>query len=260
VRALPQILGLAALLALSAAAQAWSYFGHQQIAELAERELAPSTRAAALALLEGEADSLAAVAAWADEVRDDPAYEWSHALHFVNFPRGRCQYRADRDCVGGHCVVAAIERFRAELGDASLPRQRRAEALRFLVHFVGDVHQPLHAGFGHDKGGNTYQVNIDGEGSNLHRLWDFWIPQRGGEDRAAQLAALSASPLPPPGALQPAAWAEASCRLVDSQGFYPQRRRLSAADLDRFLPLAQAQMRLAAARLAALLEAELGTH
>jgi hypothetical protein len=256
-RVLQQLLGAAALLALSAAAQAWSYFGHQQIAELAERQLAAPTRAAALTLLAGEAESLAAVASWADEVRDEPAYEWSHPLHFVNFPRGRCEYRADRDCAGGLCVVAAIERFRAELGDASLPRQRRAEALRFLIHFVGDVHQPLHAGFGHDKGGNTYQVNVDGEGSNLHRLWDYWIPQRGGADHAAQLAALSAQPLPAPGALQPAAWAEASCRLVDAEGFYPKRRRLQAADLDRYLPKAQAQMRLAAARLAALLEAEL---
>lgn len=249
---------MSALLAASAGAHAWSMFAHEHIAELAERQLSPGTRSAALALLEGEAESLAAVAGWADRVRDVAGYEWATPLHFINFPRGRCEYDAARDCPGGACVVAAVERFAAETGDASLQRAQRAEALKFLVHYVGDLHQPLHCGFGHDKGGNTFQVNIDGEGSNLHRVWDGVLPARLGGDGAAQLAALSAEPLPDPGSLLPARWAEESCRIVQADGFYPQRRRLGDAYFERHLPTAKAQMRLAAARLAAVLEARLG--
>ena len=246
------------VLAFSAGAQAWSVFGHEHIAELAERQLEPRTRAAALALLEGEADSLAAVAGWADQMRDESGYEWATPLHFVNFPRGRCEYLASRDCPGGACVVGAVERFAAELGDQALPRAQRVEALKFLVHYVGDLHQPLHCGFGHDKGGNTFQVNIDGQGSNLHRVWDYSLPERLGADGPARLAALSAEPLPAPGPLQPARWAEESCRIVQAEGFYPTRRRLGEAYFQHHLPTARAQMRLAAARLAAVLEARLG--
>lgn len=251
---------LGLLLAVSAPeARAWSMFAHEQIAELAERELDPVTRAAALALLEGEAGSLAEVGAWADRIRDEPGWDWASPLHFVNFPKGQCDYVAERDCPDGSCVVGAIERFRAELADAALPRAQRAVALKFLVHFVADVHQPLHAGFGHDKGGNTFQVNIDGRGSNLHRVWDFELPARNGEDHAAQMRTLAAAPLPPAGELEPPRWAEESCRVVLVEGFYPSRRRLAETYFERHLPQAQARMRLAASRLAALLEDALGS-
>lgn len=250
-----RVLGLALLLALlPGAARAWSIFGHELIAELAERRLSPATRAAAHALLRDEGASLVAVAGWADRVRDDPAYAWSDRLHYVNFPRDRCEYLAGRDCPGGDCVVGAVQRFRAELGDAALPRERRVEALKFLVHFVGDIHQPLHCGFGHDKGGNTFQVNVDGHGSNLHRVWDGLLIASSGRDRTAQLAALDAGTWPAAGTLDPVAWTEESCRIVMQDGFYPRRGRLPASYLERQRPVAEARMRLAAVRLAALLE------
>src|SRR5690606_8224127 len=138
--------------------------------------------------------------------------------------------------------------------DTTLPAARRAEALKFLIHFVGDLHQPLHCGYGDDKGGNTYQVNVAGEGSNLHRVWDYSVLASSGRDRAGHLAALSATAPPDPGPFDPVRWAEESCRVVASDGFYPRRRRLDTAYFERYRPIAETRMRLAAARLAALLE------
>lgn len=250
------LLAIAMLLGFAPSpARGWSGFGHELIAELAERQLSAETRAAALSLLGDEADSLASVAGWADQVRDLPEYRWSVPMHFVNFPRGECRYQPLRDCAGGACVVGAVQRFRAELADTSLPREQRVQALKFLVHFVGDIHQPLHCGYAHDRGGNTYQINVDGEGSNLHRVWDHFLLASHGRDRPAFLAALSAEPLPEAGDFDPVSWAENSCRIVGEEGFYPKRRKLGSAYFERFAPLADARMRLAAARLAATLEA-----
>lgn len=237
---------------------AWSGPGHELVAQLAEAQLQPSTRAAALALLQDEGhDSLADVARWADEVRDERAYRWSAPLHFVNHAPGSCDYRPARHCADGACVIGAVERFRSELADHRLPLARRREALKFLVHFVGDLHQPLHAGFASDKGGNTYQVNVDGEGSNLHRVWDYFLLASSRRSPAEQLAALAAAPLPAAGDLDPVAWAAESCRIVREDGFYPRRRRLEPAYLERWRPIAEERVRLAAARLAATLEAAL---
>jgi nuclease S1 len=252
---------LAATLLLAALpVAAWSGPGHELVAQLAEAQLRPQTRAAALALLQEEGhDSLAEVARWADVVRDEPAYRWSAPLHFVNLSRGDCRYEPARHCRRGECVVAAVERFRATLADGTRPVAERREALKFLVHFVGDIHQPLHAGHAHDKGGNTFQVNLDGEGSNLHRIWDYHLLASSGRSPAEHLVALSAEPLPAAGAGDPAAWAMESCRIVLQDGFYPARRRLPHSYLEQWRPVAEARVRLAAARLAATLEAAIGT-
>lgn len=257
-RRVPLTVLLLALLLAPGLARGWSGFVHELVAELAERQLSASARAGALDLLAGEADHLAEVAAWADQVRDQPGYRWSAPLHYVNFPRGQCDYQPARDCAGGSCVVAALERFRGELADEGLPRVRRAEALKFLIHLVADIHQPLHCGSQHDRGGNTHQLNVEGEGSNLHRVWDYSMLARGGRDRDQHLAALSAQPLPAAGPFDPVGWALDSCALVQVEGFYPARRRLPAAYFERYVPVAEARVRLAAARLAALLERQFG--
>lgn len=238
---------------------AWSGPGHELVAQLAEAQLPPQTRAAALALLQEEGhDSLADVARWADEVRDQPAYGWSRPLHFVNLSRRDCAYDPATHCPDGECVIGAVERFRAELADPGLPVATRREALKFLVHFVGDIHQPLHAGHAHDKGGNTFQVNVDGEGSNLHRVWDYAVLASSGLSPAEHFVALSATPLPSAGEAGPMDWAKESCAIVMQPGFYPARRRLAQSYLAQWRPVAEQRVRVAAARLAAMLEATLG--
>jgi hypothetical protein len=249
---------LCLLLLPAAPLAAWGDLGHRVVAELAERQLRPATRERALALLaDDEAADLAAVAGWADRIRDLPQYDWARPLHYVNLPRS-CRYDAERDCRHQACIVAAIERFGTELGDRGRAPASRAEALKFLVHFVADIHQPFHAGFAADLGGNRHQLSIDGRGSNLHAVWDRELPARHGDDAGAYADTLDRAGRPDPGSDQPAEWAEQSCALIDAHGLYPTGRKIGEEYLSRQLPLADARMRLAAARLARMIEQALG--
>lgn len=253
--------GLIALLLVTLAGPvlAWGPLGHRLVGELAERELSAGARATLAELLADEpAPQLGDVANWADELRDDPNYAWAARLHFVNMRRGECRFVAERDCANGVCVVGAIQRFSRVLADPRQPRAQRVEALKFLVHFVGDIHQPLHAGHFDDLGGNKYQIQIDGRGINLHKLWDAEL--LGSARLAAPTYAqnLGHAGLPRPGVLKPARWAEQSCALIASAQIYPDGHKVGRDYLSAQRPLAEARIRLAAARLAALLEASLG--
>ncbi|WP_372018822.1 S1/P1 nuclease [Pseudoxanthomonas sp. 10H] len=255
---------LAALLACSVAlpAQAWGPLGHRLVARLAEDALTPQARAGIDRLLQAEPDpGLAGIASWADDLRaTDPGLgKRSARWHYVNIGDPGCAFDADRDCPGGDCVVAAIETQARILADRSLSDAERRQALKFVVHFVGDVHQPLHAGHAHDRGGNDYQVNWRGKGGNLHSLWDSGMLNAQGLDEDAWLARLRALPAPaavsPLPARAPQRWAEQSCRVVVAPGFYPGGHVIDQGYVDAHLPVAEAQLRLAGARLAATLNA-----
>lgn len=264
----PTLIVTALALALATPpALAWSRQGHQLVGELAERELSPAARAQVQDLLAGEPDpSLAGVSTWADEIRaaKSPLGETSKRWHYVNIPGEDCDYVAARDCPDGECVIGAINAQARVLGDVSQPRQARVEALKFLVHFVGDAHQPMHAGYPHDRGGNNHQLNYtgkgspEGEGTNLHGVWDYWIVQGAGMDNPAYADHLQTLPLPADaaaGADNPAqAWTLESCRLIHAEGLYPPGRKITDAYLDQHRPVAEARLRLAGARLAELLE------
>jgi hypothetical protein len=253
---------LCLVLALPALAHAWGPAGHRIVASLAERELDPVARTQVRALLAVTRDhELADIANWADNLRDDPRrrtlWRSTARMHFVNFANADCRYVAPRDCPGGQCVVAAIEREARVLGDRSLPDDERAEALRFLVHFVADVHQPLHAGYRHDGGGNRYQVRVDGRGTNLHALWDTPVLQARGEGWRRHYERLARMPLPRTRG-DAAQWAQESCRATRDAGVYPHAHRLDAGYRARLRPLAETRVREAASRLAALLNTALG--
>jgi hypothetical protein len=244
-------------------AAAWGPEGHRIVAALAQRQLTPQAAAAVQRLLAPiHVHDLADIANWADDLRHDPAQQalWksTRALHYVNFPRGDCHYVAPRDCPDGRCVVAAIDRYAAILGDRSRSAAERLQALEFVVHFVGDVHQPLHAGYRDDLGGNRFQVRMDGQGSNLHRVWDSglldtrhlpWMAY------AQRLADDGPVVLPPTVAAvdAPAQWAEESCRIVRDDGVYPPGRDITPAYVQAERPIAERRLKEAGARLATLL-------
>lgn len=248
---------------------AWGALGHRIVGTLAENELTPAARSEVARLLAGETEpTLAGVSTWADELRaKDPGLgRRSASWHYVNLGEDGCSYEATSDCPGGDCVVEAIRAQTEILRDRSQPLDARRHALKFVVHFVGDVHQPLHAGYAHDKGGNSFQVRVPSEsgerGSNLHSWWDSGMLRHAGLDEPAFVARLQAMPLAvelarvalPPDA---APWARHACAVATSPGFYPPQARLPEDYARRWMPTAEAQLRRAGARLAHVLNAAL---
>jgi hypothetical protein len=245
-------LAVACVAALSSTtAAAWGDDGHSLIGEYAQAHLSPAARAEVDKLLALEPGAtLASIASWADEHRSPSTAPW----HFVNFPRDSgCHYDEDRMCIDGKCVVDAIDRQLAVLKSTASPEQRLL-ALKYVVHFVGDVHQPLHAGYADDKGGNTYQVQAFGRGTNLHSLWDSGLIKNwpGGLD--ALRVAINAAPAQNSARPDPKAWAEQSCKLVDVSGFYPDGRKVAESYVTQWSATVPAQLAAAGQRLAMSLE------
>jgi hypothetical protein len=176
-------------------ASAWGCEGHQAVAIIAERLLGPRALPAVQALLGASpvdpvlrrgcqpvpVDPLADAATWADDERAaDPA---TAAWHFVNLPRSLSSATANPApyCAGGQCVIDAITTQFHTL-TTSGDRAKKANALRFIIHFVGDIHQPLHVITNGDRGGNCFPVayfgrppEVDarsGFSPNLHGVWD----------------------------------------------------------------------------------------
>jgi hypothetical protein len=276
---------LGALLALSLCAVApavlaWAGLGHRLVGELAWRHLDPQARAEVEALLAGEPDpTLAGVAKWADDQRNaDPArFKLTSKWHYINAKGGGCGFDTARDCPNGDCVVQAIERQTAILADRSQPLQARREALKYVVHFVGDVHQPMHAGDRPDAGGNGYQISLRTQlepeayardkyvngvmGTNLHSIWDYYVLGEEGLSLAQYADRLDALPWPPTRDETPApplAWAKESCRLIQARNLYPEGHKMDQAYPDAMRPLAEQRVRQAAWRLAGLLNRALG--
>jgi hypothetical protein len=138
------------------------------VVELAWDHLNPRARGAVTALLAGE--SLGDASVWADRIRNErrETAPW----HYVNIPAGARAWDSAAWCRDGRCVVSAVTRFRTVLSDPGASQAARAEALRYLLHFVGDLHQPLHVGDRGDRGGNDVKVRWRGKETNLHAVWD----------------------------------------------------------------------------------------
>jgi hypothetical protein len=251
---------LLAVLTAPFPARAWGEPGHRIIGELAQDQLRPAARAEVARLLAAEAEpTLAGVANRADELRakefgGGKARRW----HFVNFQGGDCSYVPARDCPDGNCVIAAINRNFLALADRRRSDDERRDALKFLVHLVGDVHQPLHATPRDDRGGTEFQVGYHGKGRNLHGVWDALI-LRGRDLPPAEYAALLGREPPLPAdptrrSDRPAVdWAIESCRVVLHGNIYPQKHVIDDAYLDAHRPLAEQRLRLAGKRLADML-------
>jgi hypothetical protein len=196
-----------ALLAVWAApsSSAWGPDGHWIVGKIAESHLSPNS-ARRLTLLFGESISLAEVANWADEIR--PERPETAPWHYINIPPAATELDLKRDCATDDCVSAQIRRLMGILRLGMREAEERQEALKFLAHLVGDLHQPLHAGYGQDRGGNDIVVVAEGKNSNLHAFWDSVTVSRLGEDKETIATRLSGSV----SAAQEKAWAKGSIR------------------------------------------------
>ncbi|NOT08568.1 MAG: S1/P1 nuclease [Gemmatimonadales bacterium] len=171
-------LTLAVLLSatLSAPAHAWSRLGHTLIGRLADQRLSGKARKEVRRLLLG--GDLASVANWADSIRNERRE--TGPWHYINVPVTGSIAEWRQYCPRDGCILGALDSLIGVLRDRARPDGERREALMFIVHFVGDLHQPLHVGERGDRGGNSVVVSWNGSPSNLHSVWDGSIVSSAG--------------------------------------------------------------------------------
>jgi len=175
---------VAALAASAPPSFGWGEEGHRLVVRIAETLMTPNARAQVQAtLMPGE--MLEDLGSWADQVR--PSRPETFNWHFIDIPLDSTGLDMQRDCPKGDCIIAKIADFRTGWLDSAATPAARREALLFLVHFVGDLHQPLHCENNNDKGGNEVPVSFLGASTNLHALWDTGLLRAmPGEDRLFQ--------------------------------------------------------------------------
>jgi hypothetical protein len=156
---------------ITSSALGWGAEGHRIVALIAASELTPVAKRQVETLLGGEAPaSMEDASVWADQIR---RYRRNTApWHYVDIEISSQGYNAERDCPEDNCVVAQIAKDVGDLSNQNASATTRAEALKFLIHFFGDVHQPLHCADNHDRGGNEVQVVAGRRHANLHEIWD----------------------------------------------------------------------------------------
>jgi hypothetical protein len=280
-------------------AHAWGDAGHRISAAIAYARLTPAARSAVDTLLENDADTLTAPdfasrATWADRFRDSDRdsgrarYLGTRLWHFVNIQlddadldapcRGHPPLPSGTPASAGPadaCVIDKVVQFAAELQDRALPPAERLVALKFLIHFVGDLHQPLHAADRHDAGGNLTAVrdaSAPGDITNLHAYWDVRLVEALGRGPPPQTARvlnrrIGAAQARAWSAGQPADWAREAWLKAKTAAYDLRSQRsqtgadgktivvLDAAYRKRSLPVAGEQLAKAGVRLAALLNA-----
>jgi S1/P1 Nuclease len=250
------------IVAASGEARAWGREGHRIVADIAERYLAPDATRQVQALLALEnATSLVDIADWAEEIRRErrETARWHYVNIPVHPPAGTAAaYDAARDCPEGNCLVAATERFIAVLADGSATPAARLEALKFVVHFVGNLHQPLDCADNDDRGGNDVRIYFSNQHMTLHGLWDWGLlaPAVGGRERAYAdrlAAAIDAKDVAPWQQSGAADWANESFRLARALIYgemKPEARTLAIFQGSEYLPVIDAQLEKAGVRLA----------
>ena len=147
---------------------AWGPTGHRIVAHIAEMNLDPEVLKAIQKKF--NIKHLASVAHWADAIKERKGRPIIR--HYTNIAEGHRTYRQERDCPRKRCVTEKVKAYQQVLADSSESLKRRKDALKFLVHLVADVHQPMHIGNAKDRGGNEIPVVFQGWPTNLHKVWD----------------------------------------------------------------------------------------
>jgi hypothetical protein len=257
------------------ALHAWGGQGHRLVGLIAARQLTPVAKQNVAWLLDGQ--TLADVSNWADSLTSDQVQ--TAYWHYLNIPADAQGYDRDRDCprqpgtaAGSRadrwrdCAVDRITYFEQRAADRTLDRADRATALKFVVHFIGDLHQPFHA-LGVGRGGNDILVRVFGSANcsndpakpfpcNLHSVWDSRLIAHRGLDDAAYVAVLEKVIAERQWAGQPsgtpAEWAEQSWALGKKALVAPDTN-IDEAYYRAHLPVIDERLALGAVRLAAVL-------
>lgn len=231
----------------------WGKTGHQLIAILAEDQLTPQAKKTIYELLDG--NSLAEVSTYADEIKSDPRYRKYSTWHYVNFKNGHSYDHRVINPKGD--LIQAIQKCIVELKNKTNSKAKRSFYLKLLIHFMGDVHQPLHVGNSLDKGGNTIRLKWFGRATNLHRIWDTAMLENNHVDTAEFIDALPRLPKGERRKIKKSnlmEWVEESHRL--SQSIYANiegKEDLGNRYYEQYFPLVQLQLLKGGMRLGKLL-------
>jgi hypothetical protein len=274
------VLALAAFAVLLVPVQAgaWSFYAHRKTAEIALANVSPEVRAKIRALLVHAKDlgtpqcpirNLEDAAVWADCIRAE-GWRWGYtgAWHYRTAPICKA-FDPRANCAGGNCVTAQITRTHRILADESLPPAVRLEALAFMVHFAGDVHNPLHSGDNEDQGGNQVKADYGIKpGYSLHAIWDNPLAERAISDPADPVARrYTAEERKTLAGGTPDDWGRESWEIARSLVYptafdtddvcarpLPERTALSQEDIVRAVPIARQRVVQAGLRIADLLD------
>ena len=259
---------------------AWGEYGHKTIAGISETNMSPVARTRMQALFRASTllgtpkcplNNIEDASVWPDCVRRDQLrWNYTNAWHYQNVDICK-PFDLKSACAGGNCVSAQIDRNAALLKDRTLPAHVRLEALTFLVHFVGDLHQPLHAGDRSDRGGNDVKANYGIiPGSNLHSVWDGALAERSISAAPALLRRYNSDEKAILGTGNSAAWSEEAWQLSrdnsypraldgDACGAPPAKPvTIDEADVTASRDALRLQVQRAGLRLARLLDEALG--
>lgn len=277
------LLILAAMIGITATSPAQAYweFGHETVAAIAYRNVTPEVRGAIdrmlarSALMETPtcpARTIEQASVWADCIKTlGPRFSYAYAWHYQNV--NICKpFDLKGACKDGNCVSAQIDRDVKILKDAGIPLRERIQALAFLIHFVGDLHQPLHAGDRGDLGGNTVKAAYGDfwtEKFNLHSIWDGPLAERAITSPPLLVRTYSDAERTPIWGGTTEDWsreswgvahdfAYASATGGDPCGPLPPRARLDQATIEKLIEPARLQVLRGGLRLARLLDETLG--
>lgn len=168
-------------LLLAHTAHAWGALGHETIAWIAQSYISSTTASAIQGILDStQSDYMANVSTWADSYRYTSAGRWSAPLHFIDAndsPPSSCSVDYNRDCGDTGCSISAIVNYTSILLNDDSNNSESYDAMKFVIHFIGDLHQPLHDE-ALDVGGNDINVTYYGEHTNLHHIWDTEIVEQ----------------------------------------------------------------------------------
>lgn len=237
---------------------AWGAMGHEIAAQLATPYLSNKSLIQIKALLGTE--TLATASTYADRMRSDPSRFWQEEAgpyHYVTVPDGRRYEDVGPPAQGD--AATALAQFRRDLINPKTSSARKRLALRFSIHIIADLQQPLHVGNGRDRGGNQVAVQVEGKTSNLHRVWDRQIFESSSRSKSAWLRHFRNSRmLRPPKAsdADPLYWIAESARLRES--LYPVPKVIDSRYMEEQLPRAEKQLVLAGIRTAAWLNEAFG--
>ena len=150
----------------------WGFVGHKTIATIAQNHLTEKAKSAVKDLLGDQ--SMADVASWADQVRSQPEFQYTGPWHYLEFTLGMNYQDFSKHVLAldSNNVYGAIIKFEGQLRSDTTSRPQRVIALKYLIHFISDCHQPMHLSKAEDKGGNLVTVSFAGQDTNLHGLWD----------------------------------------------------------------------------------------